>query len=650
MEFKLHSKYKPAGDQPKAIKQLVTNIENGNHKQVLLGATGTGKTFTIANVIEQNKRPTLVLAHNKTLASQLYGELKEFFPENRVEYFVSYFDYYQPEAYLPGNDLYIEKDSKINDEIERLRHSATASLFEGDDVIVVSSVSCIYGLGSPIDYKNMALSLRVGQKIEQKALIYKLIEMQYSRNDLEAKRSTFRVRGDVIEFVCPYNEDNSFKIEFWDDEIESIKEVNTLTGKTLVKLKHVVVFPASHYIVDNEKMKPIIEQIKKDKDKEVAAFLAQDKLLEAQRLKQRTEYDLEMMSEVGYCSGVENYTRYLSGLKPNQTPYTLFDYFPDDLLMIIDESHVTLPQVRAMYNGDRARKQNLVDYGFRLEAALDNRPLRFEEFEQKEHDVIYVSATPSDYEIERSGNTIVEQIIRPTGLLDPIIDVVGKENQIDHIISTIRAKDVNKVLITTLTKKMAEDLTDYLKEQGIKVAYLHSDIKTLERVQIIKQLRAGKYDVLIGINLLREGLDIPEVDRVLILDADKQGFLRSTTSLIQTIGRAARNSNGRVIMYADNESQAMKEAIEETARRRAIQIEFNKEHGIDPTTIEKEIGEFELLTDNDIDKLTNKKIRKEDKKNILDDLRREMQKHSKELNFEEAARIRDLIIEIESGK
>lgn len=650
MEFDLHSKYQPAGDQPKAIEELMYNIEHQHHHQVLLGATGTGKTFTIANVINQHKKPTLVLAHNKTLASQLYGELKEFFPNNRVEYFVSYFDYYQPEAYLPGNDLYIEKDSKINDEIERLRHSATASLFEGDDVIVVSSVSCIYGLGSPVDYKNMAFSVRVGQVIDQKEFIYKLIEMQYSRNDIEAKRSTFRVRGDVIEFVSPQNETVSYKIEFWDDEIESIKEVNTLTGKTIVKLKHVVIFPASHYVVDNERMKPIIEEIRKDKDKEVAAFIAQDKLLEAQRLKQRTEYDLEMMAEVGYCSGIENYTRYLAGLKEDQTPYTLFDYFPEDFLMVIDESHVTLPQVRAMYNGDRARKQNLVDYGFRLQAALDNRPLRFEEFEKKIHDIIYVSATPSAYEVEKSDGHIVEQIIRPTGLLDPEIDIVPKENQIDHIISTIKDPAINKVLITTLTKKMAEDLTDYLKEQGIKVAYLHSDIKTLERVQIIKQLRGGKYDVLIGINLLREGLDIPEVDRVLILDADKQGFLRSTTSLIQTIGRAARNSNGRVVMYADKESAAMKEAIEETMRRRQIQIAFNQKHGIDPTTIQKDIGEFELLSDNELDTLTNKKASKEEKKNILDDLRREMQKASKELNFEEAARLRDLIIELESGK
>lgn len=650
MEFELHSKYQPAGDQPKAISQLIANIEENQHHQVLLGATGTGKTFTIANVIEQHKRPTLVLAHNKTLASQLYGELKEFFPNNRVEYFVSYFDYYQPEAYLPGNDLYIEKDSQVNDEIERLRHSATASLFEGDDVIVVSSVSCIYGLGSPIDYKNMALSLRVGMNISQRDVIFKLIEMQYSRNDIEAKRSSFRVRGDVIEFVSPYNDNISFKIEFFDEEIESIKEVDTVTGKMIVKLKHVVIFPASHYVVDNEKMKPIISQIKADLDVEVADFIAADKLLEAQRLKQRTEYDLEMMSEVGYCSGVENYTRYLSGLKADQTPYTLFDYFPDDLLIVIDESHVTIPQVRAMYNGDRARKQNLVDYGFRLKAALDNRPLRFEEFEQKVKNIIYVSATPSAYEIEKSANHIVEQIIRPTGLLDPLIDVRPKENQIDDIIATIKSKDVNRVLITTLTKKMAEDLTDYLKEQGIKVAYLHSDIKTLERVQIIKQLRAGVYDVLIGINLLREGLDIPEVDRILILDADKQGFLRSTTALIQTIGRAARNKNGKVIMYADKESQAMQEAIAETARRRSIQIEFNLAHGIDPTSIQKDIGEFELLTDKELDNLASRKIKKEDKQNILDDLRREMQRHSKELNFEEAARIRDLIIEIESGR
>lgn len=650
MKFDLHSKYQPAGDQPKAIEQLMLNIKQEHHHQVLLGATGTGKTFTIANLVSKHQKPTLVLAHNKTLASQLYGELKEFFPNNRVEYFVSYFDYYQPEAYLPGNDLYIEKDSKINEEIERLRHSATASLTETNDVIVVSSVSCIYGLGSPVDYQNMAFSVRVGQVINQKEFIYKLIEMQYSRNDIEAKRSTFRVRGDVIEFVSPQNETKSYKVEFWDDEIESIKEVNTITGKTIVKLKHIVIFPASHYVVDSARMKPIIERIRVDKDREVDAFIKQGKLLEAQRLKQRTEYDLEMMAEVGYCSGIENYTRYLSGLKEDQTPYTLFDYFPEDFLLVIDESHVTLPQVRAMYNGDRARKQNLVDYGFRLQAALDNRPLRFEEFEQKIRNIVYVSATPSEYEVEKSEGHIVEQIIRPTGLLDPEIDIVPKENQIDHIISTIKDPAIGKVLITTLTKKMAEDLTDYLKEQGIKVAYLHSDIKTLERVQIIKQLRGGKYDVLIGINLLREGLDIPEVDRVLILDADKQGFLRSTTALIQTIGRAARNSNGRVIMYADKESPAMKAAIDETNRRRTIQIAFNQEHGIDPTTIKKDIGEFELLSDNELDKLTSKKIKKEDKQNILNDLRSEMKKYSKDLNFEEAARLRDLIIEIESGK
>lgn len=650
MDYKLHSKYQPSGDQPKAIDDIMKRLKNDEKYITLLGATGTGKTFTMANVIKEYKKPAIILAHNKTLASQLYGELKEFFPENRVEYFVSYFDYYQPEAYLPGNDVYIEKDSAINDEIERLRHSATASLFERDDVIIVSSVSCIYGLGSPIDYKSMALSLRQGQEVKQIDIINKLIEMQYQRYDLELKRSSFRVKGDIIEFVSPYNEKVAYKIEFWDDEIESIKEFDALTGKTIKKLKHLVIFPASHYVVDREKTKIITEIIEKDMKREVAEFADADKLVEAQRLKQRTMYDIEMINEIGFCSGIENYTRYFSGLKEDQTPYTLLDYFPDDYLMIIDESHVTIPQVRAMYAGDRHRKQNLVDYGFRVKAALDNRPLRFEEFDSKRNHTVYVSATPGSFELDKTNNQVVEQIIRPTGLLDPEIEIRKKENQIDDIISEIHkiSKENDKVLITTLTKKMAEDLTDYLKERKIKVAYLHSEIKTLERVRIVKELRAGKYDVLIGINLLREGLDIPEVTRVMILDADKQGFLRSSTSLIQTIGRAARNAKGKVIMYADGESDAMKEAIEETQRRRQIQKQYNEENNITPMTIQKDISDFELLSEDDMDTLSKKRVSKKEKATVLEDLKSQMNKYSKELEFEKAAKIRDLILELES--
>lgn len=647
MEFDLHSKYQPAGDQPKAIQELVDNFKDGEKYQVLLGATGTGKTFTMANVIQQMKRPAIVLAHNKTLASQLYGELKEFFPNNRVEYFVSYFDYYQPEAYLPGNDVYIEKDSQINDEIERLRHSATASLFEGEDVIVVSSVSCIYGLGSPIDYYKLALSIRVGQIIGQKQVILKLIDLQYERNDMELKRSAFRVQGDIVEFVFPFSEKVAYKIEFWDDEIESISEIDIITAKTIKKVKHLVIFPASHYAVDPEESKEICKQIEADLKKEVAQFTREGKLLEAQRLQQRTEYDLEMIREIGFCSGIENYTRYFSHLKPGQTPYTLLDYFPDDFIMFIDESHVTVPQVRGMYGGDRSRKQNLVDYGFRVQAALDNRPLRFDEFEQKLDKIVYISATPSEFEIEKSNKHVIEQIIRPTGLIDPTIEIRPKENQIDDIVAEIKKTD-GKILLTTLTKKMSEDLTDYLIAQGIKTAYLHSEIKTLERVQIINELRRGKYDVLVGINLLREGLDIPEVEKIIILDADKQGFLRSATALIQTIGRAARNVNGHVIMYANKISDAMAKAIEETDRRRAIQVEFNTKHNITPLGIQKDVSELDLVTV-DLSKVSgSKKLKKAEKQQVLSDLRAEMEKQAAELNFEKAAQIRDLILQIES--
>ncbi len=644
MQFKLESGFSPAGDQPKAIKGLMTGLKDNQKEQVLLGATGTGKTFIMANIIEQNKRPTIVLAHNKTLASQLYGELKEFFPNNRVEYFVSYFDYYQPEAYLPGNDIYIEKDSKINDEIERLRHSATASLFEGEDVIIVSSVSCIYGLGSPIDYNNMALSLREGQTIKQKDIIYKLIDLQYQRNDLDIKRSSFSVKGDVIEFVLPYHDKHSFKIEFWGDEIQSIKEIDIMSQKTVHKLKHVEVFPASHYVLNPDKVEGIVAEIKRDLDQEVAKFISEDKQLEAQRLKQRTEYDIEMIREVGYCSGIENYTRYFSGFAKGQTPYTLLDYFPENFLMIVDESHVTLSQVKAMYEGDRRRKQNLVDYGFRVKAAMDNRPLTFDEFNNKLDKIIYVSSTPAEYELSRVDHKVVEQVIRPTGLLDPTIEIRKKENQIDDIISEIKdvQKKGQKILITTLTKKMSEDLTDYLKEKKIKTAYLHSEIKTLQRVQIIQQLRSGKYDVLVGINLLREGLDIPEVSRVMILDADKAGFLRSRTSLIQIIGRASRNSDGKVVMYANEMTNAMIQAIDETDRRRNKQIKYNQDNNIVPTTIKKDIASFEMITDN-ID-LT--KVNKKEKKLIVSELILERDRFAKAMNYEKAAEIRDLILEL----
>nr|6O8H_A Chain A, UvrABC system protein B [[Bacillus] caldotenax] len=588
--FQLVAPYEPQGDQPQAIAKLVDGLRRGVKHQTLLGATGTGKTFTISNVIAQVNKPTLVIAHNKTLAGQLYSELKEFFPHNAVEYFVCYYDYYQPEAYVPQTDTYIEKDAKINDEIDKLRHSATSALFERRDVIIVASVSSIYGLGSPEEYRELVVSLRVGMEIERNALLRRLVDIQYDRNDIDFRRGTFRVRGDVVEIFPASRDEHSIRVEFFGDEIERIREVDALTGEVLGEREHVAIFPASHFVTREEKMRLAIQNIEQELEERLAELRAQGKLLEAQRLEQRTRYDLEMMREMGFSSGIENYSRHLALRPPGSTPYTLLDYFPDDFLIIVDESHVTLPQLRGMYNGDRARKQVLVDHGFRLPSALDNRPLTFEEFEQKINQIIYVSATPGPYELEHSPG-VVEQIIRPTGLLDPTIDVRPTKGQIDDLIGEIRERVERneRTLVTTLTKKMAEDLTDYLKEAGIKVAYLHSEIKTLERIEIIRDLRLGKYDVLVGINLLREGLDIPEVSLVAILDADKEGALRSERSLIQTIGRAARNANGHVIMYADTITKSMEIAIQETKRRRAIQEEYNRKHGIVPRTVKKEI-------------------------------------------------------------
>jgi excinuclease ABC subunit B len=645
--FELESKYQPSGDQPNAIKELVDGFSNGKKEQVLLGATGTGKTFTVANIIEQLGKKTLVLAHNKTLASQLYTEFKSFFPNAHVEYFVSYFDYYQPEAYMPGSDTYIEKDSSVNEEIDRMRHSATASVVEAQDVIIIASVSCIYGLGSPVDYQNLALSLRINQNISQKDVIYKLIDLQYERNDTNFTRSKFRVRGDVVDVVSAASEKEAYRIEFFGDEIDSISLFDILTGKKIKPLNHIVLFPASHYAADPEKIDEIIKQIKEDAKKEVEAFTKANKLIEAQRLEQRTNYDLEMMQELGYCSGIENYTRYFTGKKEGESPFTLIDYFGDDWLLVVDESHVTLPQVRGMYEGDRRRKENLVEYGFRLHAALDNRPLKFSEFDSKISKALYISATPGTYELERTSNVFTEQIIRPTNLVDPEIEIRKKENQIDDIISEIKSVIPNKVLITTLTKKMAEDLTTYLKDHGIKAVYLHSDIGTIERVQIINSLRKDKFDVIIGINLLREGLDIPEVTRVMILDADKPGFLRSSTALIQTIGRAARNANGRVILYADGMSDAMEFAISETKRRRDKQIKYNLEHGLQPISITKDVT-GDLYDEDKLNNIINAKKNKKEKKHVITELKKEMEVAVVELNFEKAAELRDLIFELES--
>lgn len=654
-QFKLVSKYTPQGDQPEAIRQIVEGINAGKKHQTLLGATGTGKTFTISNVIKEVNRPTLVIAHNKTLAGQLYSEFKDFFPDNAVEYFVSYYDYYQPEAYVPQTDTFIEKDASINDEIDKLRHSATSSLFERRDVVIIASVSCIYGLGSPEEYRELVLSLRTGMEMERNKLLHRLVDIQYERNDIAFQRGTFRVRGDVVEIIPASKDERCIRVEFFGDEIDRIREVDSLTGEIIGDRDHVAIFPRSHFVTREEKMRAAIENIEEELEAQLKELRANNKLLEAQRLEQRTRYDLEMMREMGFCSGVENYSRHLTLRPPGSTPYTLLDFFPEDLLIVIDESHVTLPQVRGMYNGDQARKSVLVEHGFRLPSALDNRPLMFEEFEKHINQIIYVSATPGPYEMEHSPK-MVEQIIRPTGLLDPIIDVRPIEGQIDDLIGEIqdRIKRNERVLVTTLTKKMSEDLTDYLKEIGIKVQYLHSEVKTLERIEIIRELRLGTYDVLVGINLLREGLDIPEVSLVAILDADKEGFLRSERSLIQTIGRAARNENGYVIMYADRMTNSMELAISETKRRRAIQEEYNENHGITPKTIQKEIRDAIRATyaaeDQEEYKTSAKigKLNKKEREKLITNMEKEMKEAAKALNFERAAELRDLILELKA--
>ena len=650
--FELVSEYQPTGDQPQAIEQLVKGFKEGNQFETLLGVTGSGKTFTMANVIQQLNKPTLVIAHNKTLAAQLYSEMKEFFPNNAVEYFVSYYDYYQPEAYVPSTDTYIEKDSAINDEIDKLRHSATAALSERNDVIIVASVSCIYGLGSPIDYKNMVISLRPGMEKDRDEVIHKLIDIQYTRNEMDFKRGSFRVRGDVLEVFPAYSGSEAYRIEFFGDEVDRIMEIEALTGEVKAQLEHVAIFPASHYVVPKEKMMRATENILAEMKEQVTFFKSEDKLLEAQRIAERTNFDVEMMRETGFCSGIENYSRHLVGSAPGQPPCTLLDYFPDDFLIIVDESHITLPQVRGMYFGDRSRKKTLVDYGFRLPSALDNRPLNFEEFETHINQMMFVSATPSTYEADHELLR-AEQIIRPTGLLDPEISVRPVEGQIDDLVGEIN-KEVekhNKVLITTLTKRMAEDLTDYIREAGIRVKYLHSDIDTLERAEIIRDMRLDVFDVLVGINLLREGLDIPEITLVAILDADKEGFLRSETSLIQTIGRAARNAQGHVIMYADKITESMQLAIDETKRRREIQMKYNEEHGITPKTIQKSVRDLisiskkvaaeELKLEKDPESMSVKELKK-----LIADLTKQMKKAAAELNFESAAELRDKLTEL----
>mgnify|MGYP004690744181 FL=1 len=647
--FKLVSKYEPSGDQPEAIKELVNGINNNKKYQVLLGATGTGKTFTIANVIKEVDKPTLVLAHNKTLAGQLYSELKELFPENRVEYFVSYYDYYQPEAYVPSTDTYIEKDASINDEIDELRHSATSALINRRDVIVVASVSCIYGIGEVDEYKAHTITLNVGDTIERDDVLKKLVEMLYERNNIDLKRGTFRAKGDVIELI-PVNERASgIRIEFFGDEVERISEFDPLTGVIRTNKKTITIFAASHFVTNEEKLKISVERIKNELSDRLSYFRANNKLLEAQRLEERTNYDIEMLNETGFCRGVENYSRHIALKEEGETPTTLIDFFPDDFLLVVDESHVTLPQVRGMYNGDRARKQVLVDYGFRLPSALDNRPLKFDEFTKKINQAIFVSATPGDYELELVDNKVTEQIIRPTGLLDPTIEVKPTKGQIDDMVGEIneRIEKNERVLITTLTIRMAEELTNYLKNLDIKVAYLHNEVKTLERIKIIRDLRLGKYDVVVGINLLREGIDIPEVSLIAILDADKQGFLRSDRSLIQTIGRCARNANGHVIMYADNMSDAMNKAIKETERRRRIQEEYNQKHGIIPKTIVKEIRE--LITNEDEDKKDKKTAySKKEKQKLIENIEKEMMEAARNLDFERATELRDIMLELKS--
>ena len=650
--FELVSEYGPTGDQPQAIEKLVKGFEEGDQFQTLLGVTGSGKTFTMANVIQKLNRPTLVIAHNKTLAGQLYSEFKEFFPNNAVEYFVSYYDYYQPEAYVPSTDTYIEKDSAINDEIDKLRHSATAALSERRDVIIVASVSCIYGLGSPIDYQNMVVSLRPGMERDRDDVIRQLVDLQYTRNDMDFKRGTFRVRGDVLEIFPASSGDCAVRVEFFGDEVDRITEIDTLTGEIKAELKHTAIFPASHYVVPRDKLVKAAENIRAEAKERVAYFKSEDRLIEAQRIGERTEFDVEMMLETGFCSGIENYSRHLTGLAPGTPPWTLMDYFPDDFLIIVDESHITIPQIRGMYAGDRSRKTTLVDYGFRLPSALDNRPLNFEEFEGKIDQMLFVSATPSDYEAEHELLR-TEQIIRPTGLLAPEITVKPVEGQIDDLIGEVN-KEIekhNKVLITTLTKRMAEDLTNYMKEAGIRVRYLHSDIDTLERAQIIRDMRLDVFDVLVGINLLREGLDIPEITLVAILDADKEGFLRSATSLIQTIGRAARNAEGHVIMYADTITDSMREALDETNRRREIQMKYNEEHGITPQTIKKAVRDLisiskviakeEVRFEKDPESMTKKELEK-----LIGEIQKKMQKAAADLNFEAAAELRDKMLEL----
>ena len=650
--FKLVSKYTPSGDQPQAIDALVKGINEGKKNQVLLGATGTGKTFTIANVIEKTNKPTLVLAHNKTLAGQLYSEFKELFPENHVEYFVSYYDYYQPEAYVPSTDTYIEKDSSINDEIDELRHSATSSLITNRDVIVVASVSCIYGIGEVEEYKKNMLTLNVNDNVSMDFVLGRFVDMLYERNNIDLKRGTFRVRGDIVEVIPSYQRSNGYRISFFGDMIDRISEFDVVTGKVLKDKKSISLFPASHFVTSHDKLEKAIDNIYDELEDRLKYFRDNNKFIEEQRLRERVNYDMEMLRETGFCSGIENYARHIALRKEGETPTTLMDFFPDDYLLVVDESHVTLPQVRGMYNGDRARKQNLVDYGFRLPSALDNRPLKFDEFVSKINQAIYVSATPGDYEMELVNNSVVEQIIRPTGLLDPTISVRKTENQIDDLVNeiNIRIEKKERVLVTTLTIRMAEELTNYLKNLDIKVAYLHNEVKTLERIKIIRDLRIGKYDVVVGINLLREGIDIPEVSLIAIMDADKQGFLRSSRSLIQTIGRCARNANGHVIMYGDYISDSMKVAIEETKRRRAIQEEYNRVHGIVPKTIIKEIRE---LISNDVeikeDKVTDsKKMSKKEKQELIDRLNVEMRKCAKELDFERAMELRDIIFSLES--
>ncbi len=647
--FNLVSKYSPSGDQPQAIYDLVNGIKEGKKDQVLLGATGTGKTFTIANVIKEVNKPTLVLAHNKTLAGQLYSELKELFPDNRVEYFVSYYDYYQPEAYVPSTDTYIEKDSSINDEIDELRHAATSALLSRRDVIVVASVSCIYGIGEVEEYRKKMLTLNVGDEIERDTVLKKLVDMLYERNDMDLKRGTFRVKGDSIEIIPAYERKNGILIEFFGDVVDRISEFDSITGKIIKDKKSISIFPASHFVTSDDKLKIAVKNIKEELNERLEYFKEHNKLIEEQRLRERTNYDMEMLLETGFCRGIENYSRHIALKKEGETPTTLMDFFPKDYLLVIDESHVTLPQVRGMFNGDRARKQNLVDYGFRLPSALDNRPLRFEEFEKKINQVIYVSATPGDYELEKVNGQVAEQIIRPTGLLDPTIEVKPTKNQIDSLVEEINKRIDNneRVLITTLTIRMAEELSNYLKSIDIKVAYLHNEINTLQRLQIIRDLRLGKYDVVVGINLLREGIDIPEVSLIAIMDADKQGFLRSSRSLIQTIGRCARNAKGHVIMYADNISEAMQIAIEETARRRKIQEEYNRVHNVIPKTIEKEIRD---VVSNELEVKENKKVKmsKKEKNDLIDRLNREMKAAAKNLDFEKAMELRDAIFELES--